>query len=184
MPWPFGPDEATETAQPKESKSKWWTVKTYHKKSCEQHEHFVQNNGNGRILVTDGFRWCEYSVETTDGEFPQFEFTTVPGGNTAKDSLNMNSLSGPNIGDSELIEMSDGGCWGDVEITGVSEEQEVELMEFIDENGAWSLEDDDEWYLDDTDVYVWGPLEITDEDGNSRIIIADEDGNVSDFKDE
>jgi hypothetical protein len=161
----------------------WFTVKTYYKKSCEQHEHYVQREGKGRILVKDGFRFCEFQVETNDDQFPQFEFDFVPGGDGNKDSLDMYSLSGSNIEGSELIEMFDGGCWGDIEIEGIDDEDVVaELEEFINENGAIALEDDGEWYLEDTEVWIWGPIEVTDEDGNTRIIIADEDGNVTDFK--
>jgi len=192
--WPFATqvfdtlDAAAETKEnevTEESESKWWTVKTYYKKSCEQHEYFVQRDGPGRIKITDGFRFCTYNVETNDGEFPQFEFTTVPGGNAAKDSLDMNSIGGPNIESSELVEMFDGGCWGDVEIEGIDDEAEVErLEEFISEEGAWALEDNGEWYLSDTEVWVWGPLEVSDDEGNTRIVIADENGNMVDFNED
>ena len=161
----------------------WYTVKTYYKKSCEQHEHYVQREGNGRILVKDGFRFCEFQVETNDDEFPQFEFDCVPGGDGKRDSLDMYCLTGDNIENSELVEMFDGGCWGDIEITGIDDEEEVErLEEFINEEGAYALEDDGDWYLEDTEVWVWGPIEVTDEDGNVRIICADADGNVVDFE--
>jgi hypothetical protein len=161
----------------------WFTVKTYYKKSCEQHEHYVQREGNGRVLVKDGFRFCEFQVETNDDKFPQFEFDCVPSGDGKKDSLDMYSLYGSNIEGSELVEMIDGGCWGDIEIEGIDDEDAVaELEEFINENGATALEDDGEWYLEDTEVWIWGPIEVTDENGNIRIIIADEDGNVTDFK--
>ena len=180
MAWPYGP-EPTDT--PREIKSKWWTVRTYHKKSCEQHEYFVQSDGPGRIKVVDGFRSCTYNVETNDGEFPKFEFTYVPGGNGDKDSLDMNSIGGANIESSELVEMFDGGCWGDVEIEGIDDEEEVErLQEFISEEGAWALEDSGDWYLDETEVWCWGPWEISDEDGNTRIVIADENGNMINFE--
>lgn len=161
-----------------------WIVKTYHKKNVEQHEYFIQRNGTGRIKVTDGFRWATFRVSTTDDNFPEFEFEEVPGGNGARDSLNLFSVSGPNIEDSELIDMFDGGCWGDIEIEGLSEEEEERVREFIDEEGTWALEDDGEWYLDETECWVWGPIEITNDDDESqtKIIIADEDGNVSDFK--
>jgi len=183
--WPFAVPATTENIMSEESKSKWWTVKTYYKKSCEQHEYFVQRDGDGRIKVTDGFRFCTYNVETNDGEFPQFEFTTVPGGNAAKDSIDMNSISGPNIESSELVEMFDGGCWGDIEITGINDEAEEErLLEFIGEEGAYSLEDDGSWYLEDTEVWCWGPLEVSDDEGNTRIVCADEDGNMVDFEEE
>jgi hypothetical protein len=38
--------------------------------------------------------------------------------------------------------------------------------------------------LSDTECWVWGPLEIEDDAGNVRIIIADEDGNVVDFEEQ
>ena len=65
-----------------------------------------------------------------------------------------------------------------------SRKQEEELEEFINENGAYALEDEGDWYLSDTECWVWGPLELEDEEGNVRIIIADEDGNVVDFEEE
>ena len=160
-----------------------WTIKTHYKKSCEQHEHYVQRDGDGKILVTDGFRFCEYTIETSDDNFPQFEFIEVPGGDGKRDSLDLNSLAGDNIESCEMVEMFDGGCWGDIEIEGLDEDEEEEIREFIEEEGAYALEDDGEWYLEDTEVYVWGPLSITnDETGEERIIIADEDGNIIDFK--
>jgi len=163
----------------------WYTVKTYYKKSIEQHEHYVQREGTGRITVKDGFRSCEFNVETNDDEFPKFEFVEVPGGDGKTDSLDMYCLTGDNIENSELVEMFDGGCWGDIEIEGIDDEDEEErLRDLINEEGAYALEDDGEWYLEDTEVYIWGPIEVTDEDGNTRIIIADADGNVSDFVEE
>ena len=182
--WPFAGPAATETEATEESKSKWWTVRTYHKKSCEQHEYFVQSDGTGKIKVVDGFRSCTYNVETNDGEFPKFEFTYVPGGNGDKDSLDMNSIGGANIESSELVEMFDGGCWGDNEFEGLTLEEIEKLEEFLSENGAYALEDDGEWYLDETEVWVWGPLEVSDDEGNTRIVIADENGNMIDFKED
>ena len=163
-----------------------WIVNTYHKKNVEQHEYFIQREGNGRIVVKDGFRWATFRVTTTDDNFPEFEFEEVPGGNGACDSLNLFSVSGPNIEESEMISMDDGGCWGDIEITGVSDKEEEELLEFIEENGAWALEDEGDWYLDETECWVWGPIQITNEDDESRtrIIIADADGNVTEFETE
>jgi len=182
--WPFaGPAQTTEETVT-ESKSKWWTVRTYYKKSCEQHEYFVQREGEGRIKVIDGFRFCTYNVETNDGEFPKFEFTYVPGGDGAKDSLDMNSIGGANIESSELVEMFDGGCWGDNEFEGLEDDEVEKLEEFLSENGSYALEDDGEWYLDETEVWVWGPLEVSDDDGNTRIVCADENGNMIDFVEE
>ena len=163
-----------------------WTVRTYYKKSCEQHEYFVQREGEGRIKIIDGFRSATFSIETDDDNFPQFEFQQVPGGDGKKDSLDLFSCEANNIVGSELIDMYDGGCWGDTEFNGLTLEQEEELEEFINENGSWALEDEGDWYLDETECWVWGPLEVTNEDDESikRIIIADADGNVTDFVEE
>jgi hypothetical protein len=162
-----------------------WTIRTHYKKSCEQIEYYYNRKIPGaKIIVRDGFRRAEFTIETTDNEFPAIEFDEVPGGDGKTDSLDLFSLIGDNIEGTELVEMFDGGCWGDIEIEGVDEEEEERLREFIDENGAYALEDEGDWYLSDTECWVWGPLELEDEEGNVRIIIADEDGNVVDFEEE
>ena len=186
MAWPYGPDEDVAVAKPAtESKSRWWTVKTHYKKSCEQHEYFTHDDYNGSLVVKDGFRFCEYRVETIDGEFPQFSFTNLPGGSDDKDSIDLNSPYGDNIDTTELVELFDGGCWDDVEFPeDMPEEEQERLKEFLSENGSYSLEDDEGWSLSETKVWVWGPLEVSDDAGNTRIICADADGNMIDFVDE
>lgn len=165
-----------------------WTIRTHYKKSCEQIEYFYNREIDGaRVIVRDGFRFAEYTIETSDDNFPEFEFKQVPGGDGRRDSLDLNSLYSGNIESSELVELFDGGCWGDTEVEGIDDEDEVErLIELISEEGSYALEEDGDgdWYLSDTEVWVWGPLEVEDEQGNVRIIIADEDGNVIDFVDE
>ena len=161
-----------------------WIVRTYHKKNVEQHEYFNQREGKGQIIVKDGFRWATFRVTTTDDNWPEFEFEEVPGGDGACDSLNLFSVMGPNIVESEMISMDDGGCWGDIEIIGLDDDKEEEIREFIEEEGAWALEDEGNWYLDETECWVWGPIEITNEDDKSisKIIIADNEGNVTEFE--
>lgn len=163
-----------------------WTIRTHYKKSCEQIEYYYNRKTDGKIIVRDGFRRAEFTIETTDDEFPAVEFDEVPGGDGKKDSLDLFSLIGDNIDNTEMVEMFDGGCWFDVAVE-VDDEDEVErLEELIREEGAYALEDDGDgdWYLSETECWVWGPLEIEDEDGNVRIIIADEDGNVIDFEED
>jgi len=164
----------------------FWVVRTYYKKSVEQHEHYVQREGDGIITVKDGFRSCTFRVETEDDKFPEFEFVEVPGGDGKRDSIDMYSCEANNIISSEMIDMYDGGCWGDIEFENLDEDEEEEVREFIDENGAYALEDEGDWYLEDTEVYIWGPIEVTNEDDENikRIIIADEDGNMIDFVEE
>jgi hypothetical protein len=165
----------------------WYTVRTHYKKSCEQHEYFYHRNIKGaKIVVKDGYRSAEFSVETNDDEFPEFNFTNCPGGSADLDSVDLFSCFGDNVEQTELVEMFDGGCWGDIEIEGLDDEDEVErLTDLVNEEGSYALEDDGDgdWYLSDTECWVWGPLEVEDEEGNVRIICADKDGNVVDFED-
>jgi hypothetical protein len=163
-----------------------WTVKTYHKKNVQEVETYHQRDGKGRVTVTNGFRWGEWTVETTDDNPPEFEFTEVPGGDGAKDSINMLDCSINNIEDVELVSMDDGGCWYDIEFEGLTLEQEEEIEAFLEENSPYELEDrDDGWYQDETEWWIWGPIEIINEAGDTvRIICADADGNVVDYKEE
>jgi hypothetical protein len=163
-----------------------WTIRTHYKKSCEQIEYFYNRKNSDKIVVRDGFRRAEFIIYTTDDEFPQFEFDEVPGGDGKRDSIDLFSLIGDNIDSTEMVEMFDGGCWGDVDVQVEDEEEADRLRDLIQEEGAWALEDDvdGDWFLDDTECWVWGPLEIEDEAGNVRVICADEDGNVVDFVEE
>ena len=162
-----------------------WTVKTYHKKNVQEVETYLQREGDGKITITNGFRWGEWTVETSDDNPPEFEFTTVPGGDGKRDSINMLDCEYNNIESVELISMDDGGCWYDIDIEGLDEDEEEEIREFLDENSAYELEDEGEWYQDETEWWIWGPIEISNEAGDVvRIICADADGNVIDFKDE
>lgn len=162
-----------------------WTVSTYYKKNVQEVETYNQRNGEGKVTVTNGYRWGNWTVETTDDNPPEFEFTQVPGGDGRKDSIDMLNCEVNNIESVELIDMNDGGCWYDVEIEGLDEEAEEELREFLDENSPYELEEreDDPWMQGDTEWWIWGPIEIKDADDNTvRIICADADGNVVDFE--
>ena len=126
-----------------------WTIRTHYKKSCEQHEYFYNRKNNDKIVVKDGFRRAEFTIETTDDEFPAIEFSEVPGGDGKKDSVDLFSLTGDNIESTEMVEMFDGGCWGDTEIEVEDEEEAERLRELIDEEGAYALEEDGDgdWYF-------------------------------------
>lgn len=161
-----------------------WKVSTYHKKSCEEHEHYVKDGMT--IIRKTGFRWSGFMVETTDDNPPDFEFEVMPNGNADKDSINMYSPSGTNIGDVELDSMTD-GCWEDFVWPEDMDEEEVErLQELIEEHGTYeALEEMEGWVLDECEAWCWGPILIEDQDGNRvKIVVADENGNAVEFVDE
>ena len=163
-----------------------WTVKTYHKKNVQEVETYLQHDGEGKVVVTNGFRWGEWTVETSDDNPPEFEFTHIPGGDGRKDSIDMLNCEINNIENVELVNMDDGGCWYDVDVTGLDEEAQAEIEDFLEENSPYELEErDDGWYQDETEWWIWGPIEISNEAGDVvRIICADDAGNVVDYKDE
>ena len=163
-----------------------WTVSTYYKKNVQEVEYWFQRDGEGKVTVTNGFRWGSWTVETSDDNPPEFEFTEVPGGDGKKDSIDMLNCEVNNIESAELISMDDGGCWYDIEIEGLDEDAEEEIREFLDENSVYELEErEDGWSQDECEWWIWGPIEIQNEAGERvRIICADADGNVVDFVEE
>ena len=156
-----------------------WNVSTYYKKSCEEHEYYYKDGES--IIRKTGYRWSNFIVETDDDLPPKFEFTYVPGGDGRCDSINMYDCCVNNIVNSELDSMTD-GCWEDfVFPDDMDEEEQEQLLERFGESGVYEvLEDEEGWMLDETECWVWGPLEISDEDGNTVAIIeADDEGNVA-----
>ena len=158
-----------------------WTVKNYHKKSIEEVEYFTKDGM--KLVHRTGWRWGEWTVTTNDGNPPEFEFAYVPGGDGKLDSIDMNSCYTNNIEEVEMVETSD-GCWEDVEFPDeMDEEEQEQLQELMDEEGYYTALEENDWMHDETEMWVWGPIEILDEDGNRvRIICADEDGNVTDYQ--
>ena len=143
-----------------------------HKKSIEEQEEYTKD---GRTITRKtGWRWGEWTVATNDGNPPEFEFD-------ANGQLDINCAYGNNIEEVEMVETTD-GCYADIEFPEDMDEAEQErLTELWDEEfyEGWEGED---WYQSDTEMWIWGPIEITNDKGYSRIIIADEDGNVTDFE--
>lgn len=161
-----------------------WQVSTHYKKSCEEHEHYVKDEQT--IIRKTGFRGATFIVETSDDNPPEFEFDFVPGGDGKRDSINMYNCCVNNIENVELDSMWD-GCWEDIDFPDdMPEEEQERLMEVIEEHGVYSaLEDEEGWSQNETEAWIWGPIEICDENGKSvRIIIADDEGNVIDFTEE
>lgn len=162
-----------------------WKVSPYYKKSCEEHELYTKDGQT--IRRQTGFRGASFIVETSDNNPPEFEFDYVPGGDGSKDSINMYDWSGDNIENIELDSMWD-GCWQEVEYPeDMDEDEKQRLEELIDEEGDVYevLENQEGWSQSETEAWIWGPILIEDENGNQvRIIIADKDGNVVDYKEE
>jgi hypothetical protein len=160
-----------------------WKVSPYYKKSCEEHEYYTKDGMT--IVRQTGYRGATFIVETSDSNPPEFEFGYVPGGDGRKDSIDMYSCSGNNIENVELDSMWD-GCWEEIVYPeDMAEEEQDRLRELIEEEGDIYdvLENQEGWSQSETEAWIWGPILIEDESGNQvRIIVADEEGNVTDFE--
>ena len=133
----------------------WWTVKTVDKKSVTEIEEFTKDGST--LTHTTMFRWGSWKVATNDNNPPEFEFNE-------SGRLDMNSCYENNIEEVELISMDD-GCYEDLEWSeDVSGDEQEKAQEIIDEDGLWELESHG-WNHYDTYVYVSGPLEISNKDG-------------------
>lgn len=159
-----------------------WTIKTHYKKSIEEVEYFVKDGMT--IVHRTGWRGGSWNVTTNDDNPPEFEFSQVPGGNDAIDSIDMNNCYVNNIEEVEMNETWD-GCYDDTEWPDeIDEEEQSAIEEKMEEEGYYTAFEENGWTHDETEMWIWGPIEIYDEDDNLvRIIIADEDGNVIDFED-
>lgn len=159
-------------------------VSPYYKKSCEEHEQYFKD---GQMIVRKtGFRGATFIVETSDDNPPEFEFDFVPGGDGLKDSINMYDCCVNNIENVELDNMWD-GCWEDIVFPeDMDEEEQERLQELFDESSIYEvLEEQEGWSQNECEAWIWGPILIEDEEGNQvRIICADDDGNVIDFKED
>ena len=158
-----------------------WTVQPKYKKSIEEHEEWSKD-GQTIIRVT-GWRGGSWTVTTSDDNPPEFEFEEVPGGNGACDSIDMNSCYANNIEESEMIETFD-GWYSNVNYPDNMDDEEQERMEEIWEEESYDAWEGEGWVQTDTYMYIWGDIEILNENGELvKVIRADEDGNVVDVTD-
>jgi hypothetical protein len=69
----------------------------------------------------------------------------------------------------------------------MDDDEKQRLEELIEEEGDVYevLENQEGWSQSETEAWIWGPIQIENEDGEVvRIICADDDGNVVDYKEE
>lgn len=156
-----------------------WTVSNYYKKSVEEHERFSKD---GKWLIRKtGWRFGSWTVTTTDDNTPDFDWQSDDDPQYA--CINMNDCTGSNIEEVEFLETWD-GCWDDYEFDdSITEEEREAIMNVIEEEGFWELENQG-WYPEDCECYVWGPIQIDNEANELvRVVCSDPEGNTVDFQD-
>jgi hypothetical protein len=112
-----------------------WKIEPTWKKSVIERTHFHKDDKT--IIVETGWRWGEFTCETEGDEPPVLE-------------------EGVDLFDCGYdIEMQycDDGCWEDYEYEGMTEEEIVEVQNFLDENSFFDLEEDG-WTCGDTEMIM------------------------------
>jgi hypothetical protein len=130
----------------------FWKVSTIQKKSCEERE--IWSKGNKSIIRINGFRWGTFTLETTDDN--------PPDGITEenKEGINIYDYTGSNLKSITLDSMDDGWL-GDCELSdNIDEDEQAELLEGMEDDYYEYLETNG-WVNDETEVWLFGPLEIT-----------------------
>ena len=112
-----------------------WKIEPTWKKSIAERNHFHKDNKT--IIVETGWRWGEFTCETEDDTPPVLE-------------------EGVDLFDCGYdIEMQycDDGCWEDYEFEGLTEDEEEEMREWLEENSFLDLEEDG-WIPGDSEMIM------------------------------
>lgn len=131
----------------------FWTVRTAEKKSVEEHE--LWQKGDQVIRRISGFRWGIWTVETNDDEPPVLNQDSGPGG----DAINMYDYCDENVENIEL-EMLDDGWYGDVVYPDDMSAEEIERLESLWDEDAYSGWEGDGWVNYETECWASGTLEV------------------------
>jgi hypothetical protein len=131
-----------------------WRVCSREPKSVAEREIWIHPD-KGRIVRETLFNHAAYFVATEDNDPPEFVREAVPDGDGEEDSVDMNFCGY----ETQLIELTGGIhlviIWPDK----LEDAERVVLENSWDEGGADGWEESG-WTLDDTEVWVWGDLDI------------------------
>ena len=125
-----------------------YTVSTIEKKSVE--EHLLWQKGDYVIRIITGFRWGTYYVNSE--EEPELNIDHQFNG------VNMNDVD-----DSEM-EYLDDGWMQQIEFPDDMDETEKERLEILWDEESFEGFEREGWNNYDTEVWFFGPLEITHDD--------------------
>lgn len=130
-----------------------WNLAPRHKKSAVE-KMFFYNDGKC-IILEQGFRWANFTVESTARPLTDAELVN-------KDGYELGCIDNDECWEMQV--MSD-GCWLDIE-SGNDNTTDDDVAAFTE---AWDQDSYEGvealgWSNDDTEYYYHGPLELTNED--------------------
>ena len=132
---------------------KEWTISTKDRKTVEEHTHWIK--AGIKLVHINGYRSGTWTVQTKDGNAPEFQREPCPFGSAAADSVDMYN----NGYETELVAL-DHGWFGGWEFPDTFAEDERARIRRGWETGSFSFMESEGWVNSDTQCWVWGELEI------------------------
>ena len=118
-----------------------WKITPDMKKSCIEKMYFHKDGKT--IIYETGWRWGEFFLETDDDNPPEIE----PGDYIFSCGYELSDWS------------TDDGCWGDYELIGLTEEEQEEMMDWLEENSPLDLEERG-WIPTETEMIIESDMTI------------------------
>lgn len=123
-----------------------WRIQNYHKKNAVERQIWIKDDVT--VVKEEGFRWGIW--ETESDEQPDIDLANPDGWEPDSDEW-------------EFIEMID-GCWVEwIFPDDMDEEEQERIQELWNEDSFEGLEGDG-WINDETEFWLYGPLQLTNVD--------------------
>ena len=170
-----------------------WIIKKYKPGDCDEVIFLSRPPGAETLEIIVRYKEIEYLVETSDVNLPELIFKKMPHGDAKKDSILLTDCIAGKIIRAEVKELvGPGSAYANPYLEDEFESQFTkDLIESEGIYGVDSLIDPSEvnfgisapWTLmpEEKQHWIWGPIQITNELGFSKIIYADENGNIFDY---
>lgn len=170
-----------------------WIIKNYKTGDCDEVIFLSRPPGAETLEIIVRYKKIEYLVETSDANLPELNFKKMPHGDAKKDSILLTDCIAGNIIRAEVKELvGPGSAYANPYLEDEFESQFTkDLIESEGICGVDSLIDPSEvsfglsapWALmpEEKQHWIWGPIQITNDLGFSKIIYADENGSIFDY---
>jgi len=128
-----------------------WRVQNYHKKNAVERQIWIKDDVT--VIKEEGFRWGIW--ETESDEQPDVDLENPDGWEPDSDEW-------------EFIEMVD-GCWVEWIFPDDMDEEEQERIQALWDEDSFEGMEGDGWVNDETEFWLYGPLELTNVDTGEDI---------------
>ena len=126
-----------------------WKISNYHKKNAIELQMWTKDGKT--IIREEGFRWGTWYCESD-----------------SKPDVDLDNPDGYEVGwsgDYEWeLDMMDDGCWAETRAGEGADENDVEEFDQLWEEDSYSSVEEAGWSNDDTEYWLYGPLQLTNED--------------------